>query len=122
MHVEGTPQEAYEEAGEEIADGIDGGEGPEGHAVLLLADNLGGERVFEGFFGADVEARKDENHREQRKRICSRAKKNRSDAGKAVPRGEHGFAMPISLEETYRRLITMLDRGLRPPSGPRASA
>jgi AcrR family transcriptional regulator len=28
---------------------------------------------------------------------------------------EGGFAMPISLEETYGRLITMLDRGLRPP-------
>jgi AcrR family transcriptional regulator len=26
-----------------------------------------------------------------------------------------GFAMPISLEETYRRLIAMLDRGLRTP-------
>jgi AcrR family transcriptional regulator len=26
-----------------------------------------------------------------------------------------GFAMPISLEETYRRLIAMLDRGLRAP-------
>jgi AcrR family transcriptional regulator len=36
--------------------------------------------------------------------------------------GERGFAMPISLEETYERLITMLDGGLRPPSSPPVSA
>ncbi len=29
---------------------------------------------------------------------------------------DRGFRMPISLEETYRRLITMLDRGLRATS------
>jgi AcrR family transcriptional regulator len=29
---------------------------------------------------------------------------------------DNGFAIPISLEETYRRLIAMLDRGLRAPA------
>ena len=65
LDVEGAPEESDQEAGEKIADGVDGGERAEGHAVLFLGDNLGGEGVFEGFFRADVESSKNENHREQ---------------------------------------------------------
>jgi AcrR family transcriptional regulator len=36
--------------------------------------------------------------------------------------GEHGFALAVSLEETYARLITMVDRGLRALSSPAVSA
>src|SRR5438094_903986 len=59
LYVERAPNESDQEAGEKIADGIDGGERAEGHAVLLLRDNLGGEGIFKRFFGADVEPRKD---------------------------------------------------------------
>ena len=65
LDVEGAPEESDQEAGEKIADGVDGGKRAEGHAVLFLGDNLGGEGVFEGFFRADVESSKNENHREQ---------------------------------------------------------
>ena len=65
LHVEGGPQETDKEAGDEIADGVDGGEGAEGHTMLLLGDQLGGERVFEGFFGADIETSEDKDHNEQ---------------------------------------------------------
>src|SRR5260370_4049728 len=54
LDVEGAPQEADEEAREEIAHGIDGGERPEGHAVLLLGDQLGGQGVFHRFFRSHV--------------------------------------------------------------------
>src|SRR5260370_19527437 len=62
LDVEGAPEEADEEAGEEIAHGIDSGEGAEGHAVLLLGDELGGERIFERVFGADGEGREGGNY------------------------------------------------------------
>src|SRR5207253_392848 len=51
LDVEGGPEKADEEAGEEVADGVDGGERAEGHAVLFFGDQLGGERIFERFFG-----------------------------------------------------------------------
>src|SRR6266480_2366618 len=65
LEVEGRPQEADEETGDEVANGVDGGEGAEGHAVLLLGNQFGGERIFERLFGADVETSQDKNHREQ---------------------------------------------------------
>src|SRR6266480_2111450 len=65
LEVEGRPQEADEETGDEVANGVDGGEGAEGHAVLLLGNQFGGERVFERLFGADVETSQNKNHREQ---------------------------------------------------------
>src|SRR2546421_841659 len=65
LEVEGRPQEADEETGDEVANGVDGGEGAEGHAVLLLGNQFGGERIFERLFGADVETSQNKNHREQ---------------------------------------------------------
>src|SRR3989442_2254271 len=55
LYVERAPNESDQEAGEKIADGIDGGERAEGHAVLLLRDNLGGEGIFKRFFGRSEE-------------------------------------------------------------------
>src|SRR2546421_3073851 len=93
LYVERAPNESDQEAGEKIADGVDGGERAEGHAVLFLGDNLGGEGVFEGFFRADVQTRKNENNHEQRKRTCSCAKKNRSDAREGVASNQYRFAV-----------------------------
>jgi hypothetical protein len=42
LGVEGRPEEADEEAGKEIPDGVDGGEGAEGEAVLVFGDEFGG--------------------------------------------------------------------------------
>src|SRR5439155_751480 len=93
QYVERAPNESDQEAGEKIADGIDGGERAEGHAVLLLRDNLGGEGIFKRFFGADVEPRKHENHRKQRKGTGSDAQENRSDTSQGVTSGEHSLAL-----------------------------
>src|SRR5437867_7140564 len=93
QYVERAPNESDQEAGEKIADGIDGGERAEGHAVLLLRDNLGGEGIFKRFFGADVEPRKHENHRKQRKGTGSDAQENRSDTSQGVTSGEHSLAV-----------------------------
>src|SRR6516225_11844708 len=60
LHVEKAPQGAHQEARDEIADCIDRGESAEGHAVLLLGHEFGGERIFEGFLRANVETRQDE--------------------------------------------------------------
>jgi len=77
----------------EVADGIDGGEGAEGHAVLFFGDQLGGERIFERFFGADVKACEYKNQGEQQPQgMCSSAEKNRGDSAERVACGEHGFA------------------------------
>ena len=65
LDVESAPEKSDEKAGEEIADGVNGGEGTEGHAVLLLGDSFGGEGILEGFFRADIKASQNENHREQ---------------------------------------------------------
>src|SRR5216684_945132 len=92
LNVEGAPEEADEQAGEEVADGIDGGERAEGHAVLLFGDEFGGERIFEGFFRAEVKTREHKNHREQPEGMCSGAEKNRGDSGERVAHGEDGFA------------------------------
>src|SRR6266700_1719039 len=54
LYVEGAPEEADEEAGDEVADGVDGGEGSEGHAVLFLGDEFGGEGIFEWLLGAEL--------------------------------------------------------------------
>ena len=35
LHVEGAPEGALQQAGDEIADSVDGGEGAEGHTVLF---------------------------------------------------------------------------------------
>src|SRR5260370_32007103 len=56
LDVEGAPEEADEEAGEEIAHGIDSGEGAEGHALLPLGDELGRHRHFERLFRSRLEA------------------------------------------------------------------
>src|SRR5467141_3674639 len=64
LDVEGAPEEADEEAREEIAHSIDSGERAEGHSVLFLGDQLGGEGVFEGFFRSDVKTGQDKNHSE----------------------------------------------------------
>jgi len=104
LDVEGAPEESDQEAGKKIADGVDGGERAEGHSVLLLGDNLGGEGIFEGFFGADVETGKNENHRKQRKRIRSGAKENRRDASEAVAGSEHRFAMRDMIAEPAARV------------------
>src|SRR5882762_1411570 len=77
LDVEGTPEEADQEAGEEVTDGIDGGESAERHAVLLFGDQLGGERIFKRFFGTDVKACENKNHGEQPKGMRSGAEKER---------------------------------------------
>src|SRR5260370_2668881 len=92
MDVEGDREEADHEAGEEVADGVDGGEGAEGDAVLFFGNQLGGERILERLFGADVKACQDKNHGEQPQGICSGAKEDRGDAGEGVAGGEHEFA------------------------------
>ena len=74
LDVEGAPEEADEEAGEEVANGIDGGEGAESHAVLLLGNQLGGQGVFESFFGPDVETGEDEDDGEQPQGVSTGAK------------------------------------------------
>src|SRR5216684_3617326 len=81
LDVKGAPEEADHEAGDEVADGIDGGERAEGHAVLCFGDQLGGERILEGFFGADVKACEDKNQGEQPQGMCSGAEKKRRDSG-----------------------------------------
>src|SRR6266481_757978 len=92
LDVEGGPEETDHEAGEEVAEGVDGGEGAEGHAVLFFGDQLGGERIFERFFGANVKTSQDKNHGEQPKGMRSGAEKERGDSGERVARGEHGLA------------------------------
>jgi len=104
LDVEGAPEESDQEAGEKITDGVDGGERAEGHAVLFLGDNLGGEGVFEGFFRADVEPRKNENDREQRKRIRSGAKENRRDTGEGITSGEHSLTVRNVIAEPATRV------------------
>src|SRR6266849_5364339 len=90
LDVEGAPEETDEEAGSKVAEGIDGGERAEGHAVLVFGDQFGGERIFERFFGADVETRENKNHGEQPQGMCSGAEKNCGDSGEGVACGEHG--------------------------------
>src|SRR6266851_3573409 len=92
LDVEGGPEETDHEAGEKVAEGVDGGEGAEGHAVLFFGNQLGGERILERLFGADVKACQDKNHGEQPQGICSGAKEDRGDAGEGVAGGEHEFA------------------------------
>src|SRR5467141_2787602 len=92
LDVEGAPEEADEEAGEEVADGVDCGEGAEGHTVLFFGDQLSGERIFQRFFGADVKASEDKNHGEQPQGMRSSAEKERADSAERVACGEHGFA------------------------------
>ena len=104
LDVEGAPEESDQEAGEKITDGVDGGERAEGHAVLFLGDNLGGEGVFEGFFRADVQTRKNENNHEQRKRTCSCAKKNRRDTREGVASNQYRFAMRDMIAEPAARV------------------
>src|SRR6266699_3115262 len=91
LYVEDAPEEADEQAGEEVADGVDGGERAEGHAVLFLGNELGGEGIFQWLFGADVKTREDKNQSEQPRRICSGAKKDGSDAGEGITRSEHSI-------------------------------
>src|SRR5438046_1991380 len=74
LHVESAPEGTHEEAGDEVADGVDGGERSEGHAVLLLGHELGGKGILQGFFGADVKARED------------------SLSAELVPEEQHGMA------------------------------
>jgi len=74
LNIEGAPEGADEEAGAKVAEGIDGGEGAEGHAVLFFWDELGGEGIFESFFRADVKSCQDKNYHEQPERICPSAK------------------------------------------------
>ena len=104
LDVEGAPEEADEEAGSKVAESVDGGERAEGHAVLLLGDELGGQRIFKGFFGADVEASQNKNQGEQPQRLCSGAQKNRSDPGKAVARSEYTFAVRDMVAEPATRV------------------
>ena len=92
LDVESTPKEPDQEAGEEVAHGIDGGERAKGHAVLLLGNQLGGQRVFKGFFGAHVETGEDEDDREQPQGVSAGAKQERCDAGQRVSRCEDGFS------------------------------
>src|SRR5260370_34960333 len=56
LDVEGAPEKADHEAGDEVADGVDGGERAERHAVLFFGDQFGGQRILERFFRADVKA------------------------------------------------------------------
>src|SRR5712692_1776434 len=104
LDVERAPEEADHEAGDEVADGVDGGERAEGHAVLLFGDQFGGERIFERFFRADVETRENKNHDEQPQGMCSGAKKNCGDAGEAVAGGKHRFAMGNMVAEPAARV------------------
>src|SRR5690242_6148808 len=97
--VEGTPESAYEKAGSEVADSVHGGESAEGHAVLFARDKFGGEGIFKGFFGADVETREDENQREQPERMRGCAEENRGDSGESITGGENGFAVRDMIAE-----------------------
>lgn len=92
LRIEGAPEKADEEAGDEVADGVHGGEGAEGHAVLFLGDQFGGKGVFEGFFGADIQTGQDEDHGEQPQGTRSGAKKECGDSSEGVASGEDGFA------------------------------
>src|SRR5713101_4769349 len=74
LNIEGTPEGADEEAGGKIAESVDGGERAEGHAVLFLGDELGRERIFERFFGANVKSCHHKNQREQPQGMRSCAK------------------------------------------------
>ena len=62
LHVESAPERPHQEAGNEVADGVDRGERTESHAVLLGRDECGGERILQSLLGAEVKAREDENH------------------------------------------------------------
>jgi len=46
LRVEGAPEKADQDAGDEVADGVDGGESAKSHAVLFAGDEFGGERIF----------------------------------------------------------------------------
>src|SRR5258708_25642814 len=104
LDIEGAPEEADHEAGDEVAHGVDGGERAEGHAVLLFGDEFGGERIFERFFRADVETRENKNHGEQAQGMCSGAEQERGDAGSAVARAEHRFAVRNMVAEPAARV------------------
>src|SRR5713101_7589393 len=92
LHVEGGPEEADEEAGEEITDSVDGGKSAEGHAMLILGHKFGGERVFQSFFGADVETGEDEDYCQEPQGVGAGAKKDSGDACQGITGGENEFA------------------------------
>jgi len=80
-YSEGGPDGADDKAREEIARGIDCGERTECHAVLFAGDEFGGDGVFEGFFGADVEAGDGGDEEEESERVgAGTEKKSRDDA------------------------------------------
>src|SRR5260370_38265235 len=92
LHVEGGPEEADEEVGEEIADSVDRGQGTESHAMLILGHKFGGQRVFQSFFGADVETGEDKVYRQEPQGVGSGAKKDSGDACQGITGGENEFA------------------------------
>src|SRR5258708_24532016 len=62
LDIEGAPEEADHEAGDEVADGVDGGQRAEGHAALLFGDQFGGERSFDAFFRSALDTRQNKKH------------------------------------------------------------
>ena len=59
--AEGGPQGADHDAGEEVAEAVDGGEDAEGGAVVFLADEFGAEGVFQSFRDGHEDAGEGEN-------------------------------------------------------------
>ena len=66
LRVRKTPEGPHQEAGDEIADRIDRGEGAKGRTVLLAGHQFGGKGIFEGLLRAPVETCQDEDQDEQR--------------------------------------------------------
>ena len=54
LHVVSAPEGAHQEAGNEVAHGIDRRQGAKGHAMLLLRNEFGGKGIFQRFLRADV--------------------------------------------------------------------
>jgi len=61
--------------------------------VLFVRNKLGGQRILEGFFRADVEAGKDEDQREKRETGGRGGKQNRGHSSQSVARGKNKFAV-----------------------------
>src|SRR5437588_8698167 len=77
---------------------------PKAMPCCSLGTNSAERESSEGFFRADVEPRKNENDREQRKRIRSGAKENRRDTGEGITSGEHSLTVRNVIAEPATRV------------------
>jgi len=79
--LKALPEESDQEAGQEVADGIDSGESAKGHAVLLFGDKFA-EREFQALLPCRHKCGK-EKIAATAKAIVSGAKKNRGESARA---------------------------------------